>query len=67
MLARDRIEVVLEQITNVEFTGVFELGEPNVNVLGYLWRGIIWASSWWAGPIWLRQPRSAASMSGTSL
>jgi len=34
MLARERIEVALEQISAAEFTGVLELGEPNMNVLG---------------------------------
>ncbi|MDD1750651.1 MAG: DUF128 domain-containing protein [Methanothrix sp.] len=34
MLARDRIEEVLELLTAAEFTGVLELGEPNMNVLG---------------------------------
>jgi repressor of nif and glnA expression len=34
MLARDRIEEVLDQLTAAEFTGVLELGEPNMNVLG---------------------------------
>ena len=34
MLARERIEEVLDQLTAAEFTGVLELGEPNMNVLG---------------------------------
>lgn len=34
MLARDRIEEVLDLLTASEFTGVLELGEPNMNVLG---------------------------------
>ncbi len=34
MLARERIEEVLGQLTAAEFTGVLELGEPNMNVLG---------------------------------
>jgi repressor of nif and glnA expression len=34
MLARERIEEVLDQLTASEFTGVLELGEPNMNVLG---------------------------------
>jgi len=34
MLARDRIEEVLDLLTAAEFTGVLELGEPNMNVLG---------------------------------
>ncbi|OPX77287.1 MAG: hypothetical protein A4E44_00138 [Methanosaeta sp. PtaB.Bin018] len=34
MLARDRIEEVLDLLTTSEFTGVLELGEPNMNVLG---------------------------------
>ena len=34
MLARDKIEEVLDQLTAAEFTGVLELGEPNMNVLG---------------------------------
>ena len=34
MLARDRIEEVLDHLTGAEFTGVLELGEPNMNVLG---------------------------------
>ncbi len=34
MLARDRIEEVLELLTGAEFTGVLELSEPNMNVLG---------------------------------
>lgn len=34
MLARDRIEEVLDLLTEAEFTGVLELGEPNMNVLG---------------------------------
>ncbi len=34
MLARDRIEEVLDEMANVEFTGVLELGEPNMDVLG---------------------------------
>lgn len=34
MLARDRIEELLDILTVAEFTGVLELGEPNMNVLG---------------------------------
>lgn len=34
MLARDRIEEVLDLLSAAEFTGVLELGEPNMNVLG---------------------------------
>jgi len=34
MLARERIEEVLELLTAAEFTGVLELSEPNMNVLG---------------------------------
>jgi len=34
MLARERIEAVLELLASGGFTGVLELGEPNVNVLG---------------------------------
>lgn len=34
MLARDRIEEVLDILSSAEFTGVLELGEPNMNVLG---------------------------------
>jgi len=34
MLARDRIEEILERLSSAEFTGVLELGEPNMNVLG---------------------------------
>ncbi len=34
MLARDRIEEVLDRLSAAEFTGVLELGEPNMNVLG---------------------------------
>jgi global nitrogen regulator NrpRII len=34
MLARDRIEAVLDQLTAAEFSGVMELGQPNMNVLG---------------------------------
>lgn len=34
MLARERIEEVLERLTSAEFTGVLELSEPNMNVLG---------------------------------
>ncbi|MCX6668742.1 MAG: DUF128 domain-containing protein [Methanothrix sp.] len=34
MLARDRIEEVLDLLASAEFTGVMELGEPNMNVLG---------------------------------
>ena len=34
MLARERIEVVLDRLTSAEFTGVLELSEPNMNVLG---------------------------------
>jgi len=34
MLARERIEAVLELLASGGFTSVLELGEPNVNVLG---------------------------------
>ena len=34
MLTRDIIEEVLDLLSQVEFAGVLELGEPNVNVLG---------------------------------
>jgi len=34
MLAREKIEEVLELLTSAEFTGVLELSEPNMNVLG---------------------------------
>ncbi|MDM7911613.1 MAG: DUF128 domain-containing protein [Methanotrichaceae archaeon] len=34
MLARDRIEEVLDRLTDAGFMGVLELGEPNMNVLG---------------------------------
>jgi repressor of nif and glnA expression len=34
MVARDRIEETLETLASAEFTGVLELGEPNMNVLG---------------------------------
>lgn len=34
MLARDRIEEVLDLLASAEFTGVLELGEPNMDVLG---------------------------------
>ncbi|VVB72891.1 Global nitrogen regulator NrpRII [uncultured archaeon] len=34
MVARDRIEETLEMLASVEFTGVLELGEPNMDVLG---------------------------------
>ena len=34
MLARDRIEEVLDLLSKAEFMGVMELGEPNINVLG---------------------------------
>ena len=34
MMARERIEEALEQLSAAEFTGVLELGEPNMNVLG---------------------------------
>ncbi len=34
MLARDLIEEVLDVLALAEFTGVMELGEPNMNVLG---------------------------------
>lgn len=34
MLARERIEEVLEHLSAAEFTGVLELGEPNMDVLG---------------------------------
>jgi repressor of nif and glnA expression len=32
--ARDRIEEVLEQLSLVDFAGILELGEPNMDVLG---------------------------------
>jgi len=34
MLARDKIEEVLDQLSEAGFTGVLELGEPNMDVLG---------------------------------
>jgi repressor of nif and glnA expression len=34
MLARDKIEDVLDLLAKADFTGVLELGEPNMNVLG---------------------------------
>jgi repressor of nif and glnA expression len=34
MLARDRIEDILDLMASAEFTGVLELGEPNIDVLG---------------------------------
>jgi repressor of nif and glnA expression len=34
MLARERVEDVLDQLSSAEFSGVLELGEPNMNVLG---------------------------------
>jgi repressor of nif and glnA expression len=34
MLTRDTIEEVLDLLSQVEFAGILELGEPNVNVLG---------------------------------
>ena len=34
MLARESIEDVLDLLSQAEFTGVLELGEPNMNVLG---------------------------------
>lgn len=34
MIARDRIEEVLEILAQGGFTGVLELGQPNMNVLG---------------------------------
>jgi len=34
MLARDRIEELLDELADAEFTGVLELGEPNMDVLG---------------------------------
>ena len=34
MLARERIEEVLDLLMEAEFSGVLELGEPNVDVLG---------------------------------
>lgn len=34
MLARERIEEYLDSLADVEFTGVLELGEPNMDVLG---------------------------------
>jgi repressor of nif and glnA expression len=34
MLARDHIEEALDLLASAEFTGVMELGEPNMNVLG---------------------------------
>ncbi len=34
MLARERIEEVLDNLASCEFMGILELGEPNMNVLG---------------------------------
>ncbi len=34
MLARDKIEDVLEALAQAGFAGVLELGQPNMNVLG---------------------------------
>lgn len=34
MVARERIEAVLDLMTDAEFTGVLEVGEPNMDVLG---------------------------------
>lgn len=34
MLARERIEEILDLLARAEFTGVLELGEPNMDVLG---------------------------------
>jgi repressor of nif and glnA expression len=34
MLAREKIEEVLDQLSSAEFSGVLALGEPNMNVLG---------------------------------
>jgi repressor of nif and glnA expression len=34
MLARERIEEVLDMLSGAEFAGVLELGEPNMDVLG---------------------------------
>ncbi len=34
MLARDRIEEVLDHLEDAEFAGILELGEPNMDVLG---------------------------------
>jgi global nitrogen regulator NrpRII len=34
MLARDRIEEVLDNLAEAEFAGVLDLGEPNMDVLG---------------------------------
>jgi repressor of nif and glnA expression len=34
MLARDKIEDVLEALAEAGFAGVLELGQPNMNVLG---------------------------------
>ncbi|MGA9099458.1 MAG: DUF128 domain-containing protein [Methanotrichaceae archaeon] len=34
MLARDRIEEMLNYLADAEFTGILELGEPNMDVLG---------------------------------
>lgn len=34
MLARETIEEVLEVLTEAEFAGVLEMGEPNMDVLG---------------------------------
>jgi global nitrogen regulator NrpRII len=34
MLARERIEEVLDNLASAEFMGILELGEPNMNVLG---------------------------------
>jgi len=34
MLARDRIEEVLDNLAEAEFAGILDLGEPNMDVLG---------------------------------
>jgi repressor of nif and glnA expression len=34
MLARDRIEEVLDSLASADFAGVLDLGEPNMEVLG---------------------------------
>lgn len=34
MMAREKIEEVLDLLSKAEFAGVLELGEPNINVLG---------------------------------
>jgi repressor of nif and glnA expression len=34
MLARDRIEEILDSMAAAEFAGVLDLGEPNMDVLG---------------------------------